>query len=557
MKKIRRNPSSSPAAQLMAVEVITELLVTTSPHRLGEVLTEHLRELSGARTVMVLAYRPEHECHEILTVSPMRRATLFSNVELNLFCFNTFPGNLPFFPGELPPGHPLKVPLARAGIHSMVRYPLAVGGEPVGLMLLFDLPGLDRIGETSQIIHLLLSPIALELKNVLNYRKIKEQAQELELRVKERTSELAAALAETEAARQRVELILESISDGILFTDRHHRVLIMSPCAKNILGFHNDQNFQLPVQETLAGTPLLNQLTAIGAGHRVQGCVEWSFGEKDSEPRICQARSAVVKNPKGEFTGVITLLQDVSRERALDRMKSDFISTAAHELRTPLAAVMGFADLLTNPNPLDEEQRRECLDIIYQNSERLEKIVDELFDLSRIEAGQLLQVRRVPCDLVALLRLYIRTFNVLSSSHGFEQSAPEGPIPVLVDEAKLSRVMDNLLGNAAKFSPMGSLIQVLVRVEDSEVRVTIADEGIGMTPRQIERMFEKFYRADSSNTAKGGLGLGMAIVKSIIEAHDGKIWVNSAHGKGTQVHFTLPLLHPEIKSGWNGTEERL
>lgn len=184
---------SSPAAQLMAIEVITELLVSASPQKLGEVLTEHLRELSGARTVMVLAHRKRPDRDSLLHVSPLRRFDLFAPAELDLFCLEHTPGELPYSPDELPADLPLKVVLERAGIHSLARFPLRAAGELIGMLLLFDLPGIDRITETNQIIHLLSSPIALALKNALAFRQIAQQAVELEKRVEERTAELGTA----------------------------------------------------------------------------------------------------------------------------------------------------------------------------------------------------------------------------------------------------------------------------------------------------------------------------------------------------------------------------
>lgn len=191
---------SSTAAQLMAIEVLTELLVSTSPQKLGEVLTNHLRELSGARTVMILAHRPEPELHELLYVSPLRRADIFSPTEFSCFYFEHTPGELPNSTEEFSADHPLKAVLAKAGIRSMARYPLRAGGEMIGMLLLFDLPDVQRIGEINLIINHLAPPIALALKNSLAFFKIEQLAQELEQRVEERTAELRQTQALFQAA---------------------------------------------------------------------------------------------------------------------------------------------------------------------------------------------------------------------------------------------------------------------------------------------------------------------------------------------------------------------
>ncbi len=552
MSENKEAESFSLSEQLMAVEVITELLVSTSPQRLGEVLTEHLRELCGARTVMVLSHRPDKETDELLTVSPLRRATLFSADDLNLFCFRKTPEELPFSPEELPfspeelpQNHPLQAPLTRAGIQSMVRYPLAVGGELIGTLLLFDQPGLDRISETNQIIHLLVPPIALALKNALNYHKIEQQAMELEQRVEERTAEFKDALAEAEAARRKIELILEAISDGLLFTDRDNRIVLMSPSAETILERCKMENLQRPMEEVLAGTLLLDQLSAISDGREEQGSVEWTFGGDDTGARICQARSEVVNDQHGEVSGIITLLRDVSRERELDRIKNEFISTAAHELRTPLTSVIGFSEILLKREEhgiVDPAQQKEFLSSIHEKSKRLEIIISDLLDLSRIQAGQRVSLQKAPCDICQLLEQITTEFQQETDNHQLELSLPEEPVELSADRIKLEQVLENLISNAIKFSPPGSTIRVAGRSAGDVFQVSVEDEGIGMTPKQVEKVFDKFYRVDASDTASEGLGLGMSIVKNIVEVHGGKIRVESELDNGTTVYFTLPHL---------------
>jgi PAS domain S-box-containing protein len=218
MDKIASARKFSPAAQLMAVEVISELLVSASPHKLGEVLAEHVRELSGAKTVMLLAHRPVPATDELLNVSPVRRANIFSPAELDNFCFQKNPGDLPISLEGLPASHPLKDQMERAGVQSMARYPLFAGGGLVGLLLLFDLPEPERVAEINQIIHLLAPAIALALKNALAYRQIEQQAQELDRRVEQRTAELqeAQALFRIAVGSSPIPLMIYDEDDSVL-----------------------------------------------------------------------------------------------------------------------------------------------------------------------------------------------------------------------------------------------------------------------------------------------------------------------------------------------------
>jgi PAS domain S-box-containing protein len=230
----------SAASQLMAVEVISELLISTSPQKLGEVLTDHLRELTGARTVMVLVHRPEPQLDELLHVSPPRRAELFTPAELNLFCHEKTPETLPHHPDVFPENHPLKAILMQAGIQSTARFSLSVGGELVGLLLLFDLPGIERFSETVQIIKLLVSPIALSLKNALSHFQIEQQARELEKRVEERTAELAQKNAELLESEERFKLAIQATNDGLWEWGIQTNVEFFSPRFCEIVGYAYD-----------------------------------------------------------------------------------------------------------------------------------------------------------------------------------------------------------------------------------------------------------------------------------------------------------------------------
>lgn len=226
-----------------------------------------------------------------------------------------------------------------------------------------------------------------------------------------------------------------------------------------------------------------------------------------------------------------------------DQLKSEFISTAAHELRTPLSSIMGFAELLLDKPPtihLSHEQKQSFLNVIIENSERLSRIVDEILDLSRIESGQSLPLNKAPASLPALLTKIVTRFR-LKATHQFElEASPELPATIMIDEHRILQVLENLLSNATKYSPQQSTITIIAEPTGCGCKVLVTDQGIGMTNEQISHIFDKFYRADSSTTAVGGLGLGMSIVKQIITDHNGSIRVDSSPGKGCRVEFTLP-----------------
>ncbi len=252
MTNIENNHIGPAASQLLAIEVISELLVSTSPQKLCEALSDHLRELTGARTVIILSHRPEPAHDELLHVSPERRKELFTPEELNLFCFEKPPDKLPNTPEELPEQHPLKAKLLQSGIHSMVRYALQAGGELVGLLLLFDLPGVSRISETNQIVTLLAPPIALALKNALAYFQIEQLAQELEQRVEERTAELQEKNAELRKSEEHHRVILQTAMDGIWLLDTQGRFIEVNEAYCKMSGYSMHELLTMSVTDVEA-----------------------------------------------------------------------------------------------------------------------------------------------------------------------------------------------------------------------------------------------------------------------------------------------------------------
>ncbi len=229
--------------------------------------------------------------------------------------------------------------------------------------------------------------------------------------------------------------------------------------------------------------------------------------------------------------------------KRIDDAKSQFISVAAHELRTPIATIMGYTELLSDQGMIgsfNDKQRRDFLATIYESSERLSTIIDDILDVSRIESGQRLPLQKTPLSIKDLLEKLLYRLSLKSSRQVSLEIKPEVPERLLFDGHRIDQVIENLLSNAIKYSPKQSLISIVVEADDRRCSITVTDQGIGMSDEQKSHVFDKFYRADSSNTAVQGLGLGMSIVKKIIDDHEGTIFIDSTLGEGTSVRFTLP-----------------
>jgi signal transduction histidine kinase len=224
----------------------------------------------------------------------------------------------------------------------------------------------------------------------------------------------------------------------------------------------------------------------------------------------------------------------------VDRIKSQFISTAAHELGTPLTSVMGYSELLLSSVELTEDERRAYQQTIYDKSMVLERLIDDLLDLSRIDSGQVVRLEMDEHLLLPIVESVVHFFQCSMPDRKIETVLPIEVPPMQIDAVRIGQVLENLISNAIKYSPDGGQVKVKVAKAHQEICVTVTDQGLGMTPPQLDRVFEKFYRVDNSDTATGGLGLGMTIVKEIVEGHGGSVRVDSVYNQGTSVQVTLP-----------------
>jgi PAS domain S-box-containing protein len=350
------------------------------------------------------------------------------------------------------------------------------------------------------------------------------------------------ALTRAVEARQHTEAIVNSVHEGMLVTDTAGTLLLANPAALRML--------RRPAEELLGQT--LRQLfpdnDLVARWETAVRCNEAGApfdcrlsAVADVRPRCYQARLSLLHAADDTVRGGVITMRDVTLERELEKMKSEFVSTAAHELRTPLTTILGFAELLQDTKTFSSHERSEFAALIHDKAEKLSDLIDELLDISRIEAGENIQLSLQATSLGTLAEASLDFFRHGSPRHQFKLLMPATPVIVHADPRRIGQVFDNLLSNAVKYSPAGGVISVRLEPGRDHCLINIRDEGIGMSAEQIERIFDKFYRADASNTAVQGVGLGMTIVKELIESHGSEIMVQSAPGQGTTISFTLPL----------------
>ncbi|WP_298819864.1 ATP-binding protein [Chloroflexus sp.] len=262
--------------------------------------------------------------------------------------------------------------------------------------------------------------------------------------------------------------------------------------------------------------------------------------------------SVPTRDSQQQLTGRLWVVSDRTRERESERLKDEFIGIVSHELRTPLTSILGYTEILLNRRDLDEASQNEFLTTVSKEAERLEKLVKDLLDVSRLEAG-VVKLNRWAVGLWQIIEELTMQLHTQLVQHKLLINVDPALPPVFADRDKVKQIIFNLLSNAIKYSPEKTEIQLTIRcVEATDLPpghpvgqwmlITVRDQGIGIAPEDQARLFERFQRVDNSNTRqKSGVGLGLYITRLLVELHGGRIWVQSEVGKGSSFSFTLPL----------------
>lgn len=403
--------------------------------------------------------------------------------------------------------------------------------------------------EAAEDIGMGLRSIELEKERILAEYKLKAYAENLERSVEKRTKELRRSLYDTEEARDKIDSILKSVAEGLIVTDIYDRIILMNRAAEDLLNIRFSEVYGRRIENAIQDIKLRKQFKSALEKKKTGYCFDFELANKNKKhPCIIRAKTSMMSDKTGGHTGIIIIIYDVTYEREIERMKSEFISIAAHELKTPLTSILGFSEILMKRKNLPEEKKIKYFNYINEQSNKLANIIDELLNISRIESGLGFRVNKAPCNINKTILETIDYFQELYSARRFDITLPEKPVKITADKDKIDQVLKNIISNAIKYSSENSPICLSARMieeikakgKQPAIEISVSDKGIGMTSEQSKKIFDKFYRVDSSNKAIPGSGLGMHIVKNIVEAHNGRIWVESEFEKGTTVTFTLP-----------------
>ncbi|PQV63400.1 PAS domain S-box-containing protein [Abditibacterium utsteinense] len=396
--------------------------------------------------------------------------------------------------------------------------------------------------DDAELLQAVANQAAVALDNARLYDRLAQ-------RVEESQSALAVANRQLLADKNLLQTVLHSMTDGVVVTDAGGKIQLLNPAAaallpelgRNVVG----QKLARLVEDfSLAALPL--------AAHLEEAVVLYR-GDIDA-PRFIEARAAPLKTPDGALAGLVAVFADVTQRKNIEQAKSDFVSFVAHEMRSPLTSISGFSAMLqksenasnTGGLPIPAASKTRFLGLIHDESERLTRLINNLLDVARLEAGHVIELNRDACDFLRIANMALESQRAYSSRHTLKRDFDGDLPPIFADADKVTQILINLLSNALKYSPGGE-VRLGARAVDNCLEVWVSDQGPGIAPEQRAVLFSRFGRAPGEAQGAGsrakptGTGLGLFLTKHLVESHGGTLWVESQSGRGATFRFTLPL----------------
>jgi two-component system, OmpR family, phosphate regulon sensor histidine kinase PhoR len=393
----------------------------------------------------------------------------------------------------------------------------------------------------------IMRPVARAFDATVDVFRQREQA------LRSQLSDLEIRHRVSEAERRQIEAVLHSLRDAVIVTDAFNEIVMANQAAAGIFGFDRKTAIHKPLDQAIADRSLSQLVrdardsTNFNDARHVEHVVVGAGADKGDQAKgtVYDVTLACVENHKHEVAGVVTILHDLTRERELSQMKSDFVAKASHELRTPLSSIRAYVEMLVDGEATDEKARHEFYRIMQNETERLSRLIDNMLNISRIEAG-IVQIDRENVDIKALVGRAMHTLEpqAKEKSISLHQRLSAVDLCVEGDADMLYQVVLNLLSNAVKYTPEGGRVTVSADSDNltRSVLVSVADTGLGIPPDSLPKLFDKFYRVENYKRVAKGTGLGLSLCKHIVEmVHHGQVGVDSKLGMGSKFWFSVPM----------------
>jgi len=475
---------------------------------------------------------------------------------------DTLNENLLYVTKQVEPGNPdslmIRLALSLKSVDSSIQRIWTV--LIIGLLLLFAAATIVSYRIASSLTRPLeqITKVAKRIKNMDYQARVdvskRDEIGELGQAINAMADSLQIQMERIHQNENQLESVLDNMINGIVMIDRSGQIVLLNRFAEEVLGISASNLVGRHYAEAKQQYELA-QIIQDGLERREHLREEITF--YFPEERLLDLNLVPIMEDDGEFGGVLLVLQDVSAIRRLERMRSEFVANVSHELKTPIAAVKGFAETLLGGAVNDEETARSFLQIIFDESERLNRLIGDILELSKIESRRVpLQFSPVDLSIFTKKTIELMAAEATRKHIVLEMHAEEG-LYVEADEDRLRQIVMNLLGNGINYTPEGGRVSITAipvihgapltdnspDADYDAVRIIIADTGIGIPKKDLPRIFERFYRVDKARSrGSGGTGLGLSIVKHLVELHHGTITVESTVGAGSVFTIDLPVL---------------
>lgn len=390
-----------------------------------------------------------------------------------------------------------------------------------------------------------ITRVAKRIKNMDYQARVKVAKQdeigELGNAINAMADSLQVQMTRIQQNENQLESVLDNMINGIVMIDRSGKIVLMNRRAEEALGFSARELVGRHYAEAKQQYELSQMIQeGLESKQHLREEITFYFPEE----RLLELNLVPIHPEGNEFTGVLLVLQDVSAIRRLERMRSEFVANVSHELKTPITAVKGFAETLLGGAVSDEETARSFLQIIYDESDRLNRLIGDILELSKIESRRVPLVFS-PVEVDTFTHKSVKLMESEAARKSIELSMSIEPgLYVEADEDRLRQIIMNLISNGINYTPEGGRVSLKIEsLGDDYIRIQISDSGIGIPKKDLPRIFERFYRVDKARSrSSGGTGLGLSIVKHLVELHKGTISVTSSVGVGSTFTIELPVL---------------
>jgi PAS domain S-box-containing protein len=411
---------------------------------------------------------------------------------------------------------------AGMALRQVVALPLVIEEELIGVIYVFRTSGTAFSANDRQVLSSFADQAAIAVRNASLYQQVS-------------------------AEKRRLDAIIEHSADGVMILDCWGRITVFNRALAAMTGWRPEDAIGRPCHEVLQlrgrqGEDICKSDCPLrGLSPDADLYVEGDIERAGGAPVSVGITYSPLYDEEERLINIIANVYDITRFREAEEIKSTFISVISHELKTPVSIIKGYAGTLRREDAQwDEETVRESLDIIEEESDRLDRLISDLLDASRAQAGSL-KLDMGDAHIPKLAQRVVEGFRLQTDVHQFELDFPPDFPPIMADQERLRQVLSNLVSNAIKYSPKGGKIRLGGYADGDKVTVYVADEGIGIPLDEQPRLFQRFYRLDSGLRRRTqGMGLGLYLCRAIVEAHGGRIWVESAPGRGSTFYFTLP-----------------